>query len=464
MVAPMVVFIYFSTSLGYIGSIMGGALAGTFGTITFLQQKIPSWRESLSNVRVGIGLDPSGSENLDNSPGGDVPGVATWDEVGTGLGWSSGYSFPWIRTQNPPKVKPGGYRDIQLRHNKRNNGVPTYLAIAASGNNSICVSYLTVTDISGKSRGWVGDFGAACGGPWFYSAQMVGTTSNYKPRCVWIKKQPEIPKDSLPVSQPGKDYPQGMGIHLPDFSGNLAGLIRQYKANPSSMCGSQPRFSFYKEFQVGKDVLPIFRPALEYNEDGSDKNISRLYQPGWSDGHRRGTPLPWKSKPNPFGDYPPRPVWFDNKRPPHAPSKRDGPLTAGNQTGEFDDTIVLTGSPEHQTTELCGSPTSVGPSLVNTQENKFCDMRSKESFPVCDDRTSCACLDLGSYSSAQGFNDTFSSPSNRSKRAANSIDSDTANEARTAPFLRTCKKNHARDTSSGSAIPSGSFENVIVWP
>ena len=492
----MAAFIYFSTGLGYIGSIMGGALAGTFGTISFLQQKVPSWRESLSNVRVGIGLedkliwDPSREY-----PGGNVPGVATWDEAGTGLGWSSGYSFPAVRTNKPPVIKEGGYRDIQLRHNNRNNGVPTYLAIAASGSNSICVSYLVVTDISGKSRSWIGDIGAACGTYWFYSHQMVGTTSNYKPRCVWLTKWPEHLQD-LDIRE--AKFPAGMGIHMSDFSGELPGLLEQYKRNPKTMCGSQPRFSFYRRFEIGLNWLPVFKPSLRYHENGSDLNIDRLFDRNtyYTGGHGRGTRMEWNESAHTWGSDPPRAVWLNPDRPPSLRRDDQGLSMAGNQTvvddqmKAFGNTIIITSAPEHQTNELCGSPTSFGPSLFNTKDNEFCDMRTKTLRPVCDRHNSCGCLDLGSYSSLRGsfgnvtnntssspsgspgsvVNETSSFPSKLPNNAAKndnthlpSSHSESANDNNTTPFLRACTKHKPRDTSGSDNFPNHSFGNVLVW-
>ena len=498
MVAGMVVFSYLTGSVGLVGSLLGGTFAGTFGIITFIQARVPSARESFATVRVGIGLEP----NNDGAfyMGGHVPGVATWDEAGTSLGWSSGYALPGIR--KPPRVKAGNFRDIQMRHSDRNNGSPTYLAISASGDDAICISYITITEVSGNSRGWFGDIAAQCGGEWHYSAQIVGA-NNYRPKCVWISKDNKDDLTRIRVRT------MALGIHLPDFSGDRPALVRQFQQYPDTMCGSQPRFSLYSEFQVGTHSLPIFMPTLQYTPDGADADLSKLNTRGDLRGRTGGVPIPWEpivrsnlplttpatpstqdagtpgtpgtpgqnaglprvsplgnpflrtvlEATNPYKQPIPPLRWdphrpsqldpndstFADARPP--PKKRVVPRTstAGNQTQEYEDTIIVTNVPDHSTAELCLSPTSLGPSLVNTREGQFCDMASKTRWPVCKHSSACACLDLGSYTWQQDSSNG------------------TANKNNTAPFLRACRKYNARDTSSSRAVPNRSFPKLIDW-
>ncbi|KAL9091475.1 MAG: hypothetical protein Q9165_004861 [Trypethelium subeluteriae] len=434
MVAGMVVFAYISGGFGFIGAILGGALAGTFGSINFVQSLIPTTKFTLSVIRVGIGIEPNDDPAF--YMGGDVPGVATWDEVGTGLGWSQGFGLPVFR--DPPKVKAGNYRDIQVRHNGRNNGSPTYLAVSANGNDAICVSFIAVTEPSGLSRGWFGDIGAHCGGNWFYSAQIVGE-GNYRPKCVWLAKSPNTIGTEA----------RALGIHLPDFSGNQPGLSDQYTKDDRTMCGSQPRFSFYSDFEPGVHHLPVFKPTLRYKSDGADVDISRLWTNGTLNGHQGGIPIPWEpigrprhGRPIPPGlESPIRPAMMKPHRAPGIKRRN----FSSNQTdaGPYKDTIVVTDYPLHQTEELCNSPASRGPSLVNTKEGFFCDMNSRKRYPVCGGRTVCACLDLGSHSTSGA--------------------SDTKMRNGTTPFMRTCKKSYARDTSSNAVVPHRSFGKVLDW-
>ncbi|KAL9078468.1 MAG: hypothetical protein Q9157_002621 [Trypethelium eluteriae] len=430
----MVAFAYVSGSFGFIGAILGGALAGTFGSITFVQSLVPTARFTLSVIRVGVGLEPTGDPAF--YMGGDVPGVATWDETGEGLGWSQGYGLPAIK--KPSKVKAGNYRDIQVRHNSRNNGSPTYLAISANGNDAICVSFVAITEPSGLSRGWTGDIGAHCGGNWFYSAQIVGE-GNYRPRCVWIAKG----RNSIGTEA------RAFGVHLPDFSGDQPGLSEQFSKDDTTMCGSQPRFSFYSEFEPGTHFLPVFKPALKYQPNGADADISKLWTNGSLNGHRGGIPIPWEpvGRSTRGGARPPgleSPIRPAMMRPQKAPGmKRDGSSSNQTEAGPYEDTIVVTNYKAHETEALCNSPTSAGPSLVNTEEGFFCDMTTRKRYPVCGGRTVCGCLDLGSHSTSRGLNATMGNG--------------------TAPFMQTCKRSYARDTSSNTVVPNRSFGKVLDW-
>ncbi|KAI9691517.1 MAG: hypothetical protein M1822_007588 [Bathelium mastoideum] len=253
-----------------------------------------------------------------------------------------------------------------------------------------------------------------------------------------------------------------MGIHLPDFHGDSPGLLDQYRRNTASMCGSQPRFSLYENFRVGDDHLPVFRPALSYTNDGADVDVGRLWEPGWLNGHSSGTPIRWHAAMSPNGVPPPRPAWVKPERP--SGYKRSDPSTSvtgnktqyGNQTQEYEGSIIITSFPEHQIAELCESPTSWGPSLANTKENLFCDMTTKKSWPICKSGTSCACLDLGSYSSPQN---ATSMSANTTQSSPHNAGSGLIHKRSVLPFLRTsCGRNIARD-----AAPSRSFDDVLVW-
>ncbi|KAF2237057.1 hypothetical protein EV356DRAFT_565149 [Viridothelium virens] len=447
-------------AFGFLTGTIGGTVASIFGIIGGIQARIPSGVETYTRVRVGIGLDPG--EFQVEPYGGDVPGVSIYDDVGNGLGFSSGCIFPCLIRYGQKKIKAGNFRDIQIRQktdNQRNNGVPTYVAVSAGGTDAICISYISLTDFSGLHHGWVGDVGAECGGDWFYSTQIVGN-NNYRPRCVWISSDPNFTLGHT-----------AMGMHITDFSiesSTQVGLRDEYRRDRRTMCGSLPRFSFYTKFKLGKDWLPVFHPTLQYTENGATRDIAQLWTDGVTHkGRQRGVPAPSRYRPTRPSERPAEePAEELAQMPVNATAaqgrtqtrirrrkeKRNGPSiqSAGNHTQSFYDLIVTTNTPEHDVATLCNSPSSLGPSLVNYKQGKFCDMSTKKIWPVCHGYGGCNCLSLGSYSSGS---DNSTSMNKTAVPQAEGV----------IPYMHACGKRTLGGRSSSTDAQDHLFKKVIQW-
>lgn len=61
-----------------------------------------------------------------------------------------------------------------------------------------------------------------------------------------------------------------------------------------------------------------------------------------------------------------------------------------------DSRIVVTDFPSHNATELCGSATSWGPDLVSLSEGRYCDMESRQVYPLCDGLAKTECFEIES--------------------------------------------------------------------
>ncbi|KAL9087033.1 MAG: hypothetical protein Q9165_006861 [Trypethelium subeluteriae] len=460
MVDPFTAFGVASGALGLFFGTLLGTIGTTFGIITFTQARVPSGAETYTRVRIGIGLGIGPGYDVGRRYGGDVPGVSIYDDVGNGLGFSRGCAFPCLIRYGYKKIKGGNFRDIQIRQrtdNQRNNGVPTYVAVSAGGPDSICIAYISQTDFAGLNHGWVGDVGAECGGYWFYSTQIVGT-NNYRPRCVWISANTTFGKGHTAI-----------GMHITDFSiesRTQVGLRDEYNRDRRTMCGSVPRFSFYKRFKIGRDWLPVFDPPLQYTETGATENISKL----WTEGvthkrRRRGEPdryimsydlgtISEGSDEEP-GQAPANATaapGTSQGRARRRKEKRNGSRVppAGNHTQDFYDMIVTTNTPEHDVAVLCNSATSLGPSLVNYKQGRFCDMSTRKIWPVCQGHGGCNCLSLGSYSSGS---DNSTSMNKTAVPQANGA----------VPYMHACGKRTLGGRSSGIEIRDHFFKKVIQW-
>nr|OQO18117.1 hypothetical protein B0A51_14387 [Rachicladosporium sp. CCFEE 5018] len=230
-------------------------------------------------------------------------------------------------------------------------GQPEYLQLTTVDNDAICITYVSVSG-NGVNWNWMGDTGYTCGGDWYPSTAKFGS-DNYQPRCTWIDADHSDDLHNIALS-----------MHMPDFNGDT-GLTGEFNDNKDLLCNSKARFMQWRELPAnpGQDsVPPMFNPPLEYNIDGSDKDISAIFKPG-------------------------------------KVSKRDVP-TFSNSTANIDHSInrpghvVISDFKAHTATEVCGSDTSRGPSFVSTHDGTYCDMSTKTSHPVCSDIVKTGCFDV----------------------------------------------------------------------
>jgi hypothetical protein len=149
---------------------------------------------------------------------GDLPGVSLWDEQGEAIGSSTGGG----------QLKQGNFKDVKIVAHPNVGNVPAaYVSISASGDDAVCIAFVTITQANGDSSTFTGDVPAQCGATWFETSINLGTDGAH-PKCVWIDKNGS---DGL--------QDQGFGFHVRDFFGTDA-QGKAYANNSDLMCKSGP--------------------------------------------------------------------------------------------------------------------------------------------------------------------------------------------------------------------------------
>ena len=128
-----------------------GTVGATLGTIWFSEVHFaPSMAES-SAMRVAVGLnnDLAGGSTFS----GDAPDVRVFNDYGD-----------FIAINNTGlHIGEGGFVDIYIE--QHNTQQPTYGLL--TGNEGICIAYVTQTWPDQQNYGWVGNWGRDCGVPWY---------------------------------------------------------------------------------------------------------------------------------------------------------------------------------------------------------------------------------------------------------------------------------------------------------
>ncbi|KAF2232758.1 hypothetical protein EV356DRAFT_517107 [Viridothelium virens] len=423
-----------------------GIVSDALGLIDTVADQFPSQSSgSKTTVRIGAGL-PMSAKDKSASLGGKVPHIGLAGNSGNWLG---------VKKSNGHTIDDGNFADIDVDQGDSNES-PAYVVVAAGGNDALCISYIAITDPAKNQQAWVGDVGYQCGARWYYSSAIFGS-SNYQPRCTWIDGD-----DTNDIVE------YAISMHITDFKGvgdpsQHQGLVKEYKDNVASMCGSAPRLTFWSSWDMDKDRMPIYNPVLQYNDDGSDK--SNIYTAGDSLGHPMGKPI----------ELTPVGLQRKRRRGIASPNASNGTVNATMKSNPRPDDIVITRNTEHKIRPLCDHPKALGPSIVNLAEELFCDMTDKIVYPLCSSNVTCGCLDLGNV--AGNLNDTNSTlPS-----GSTSQNSTSTNTPRLKP---TCSKqrlgkptddptihpdSRVEDSANTSGVGSGSssggvaFKNVIHW-
>lgn len=260
------------------------------------------------------------------------------------------------------------------------------MGIAASGNDAICINYVTVIQATGGTFGFLGDVGKACGASWYYSdTNVMNTDSNTSESPVNLNRTTSscfwIDADKADGTGTNGIQHQGFGIHIIDFSSSTDikkdGRAKQYSDRKETMCSSAPRFKMYEQMSTNT-WIPIFNPPLKYNDNNTDVDLKLVINnPGIdiSRNQRRANrrnldQLTKYAKERRAAD-----TTFDAV-----------PFMAG--------TLIKSPLEEHSAKELCESGTSKGPDFVSESEGIFCDMDKKHTWPLCSDSVQVACFDV----------------------------------------------------------------------
>lgn len=341
--------------IGVIGMV-SGVLQNIMTPLTWMAPQHPSH----TRVRVYAGLSGGGTE----STSGNIPGVALWNSNGGFIGKAMGvYNYV---------IDEGKFYDLEVKGKKQS---AAYLSVSAFGKDSLCVAAVGVTSPTGFHAGWFGDVGMQCGAPWYPSNLVIpGSNPEARPACVWI------------VQGGVNNHPYtSMTMHLPSFTGD--GLAQEYNTNVDTMCRSVPRFSMWKKRSVHM-TLPVYQGGIQFNDDGSDKDIDAILKPTMMSSETTAPNDPTGTKLGVAAD----------------PSAEDpGPVTQlspGKRRVKravlqpLDDQLIISNITSHSAKELCESHTSAGPDFVSTIERLFCDMAEKVLWPLCSEDSSYACFDL----------------------------------------------------------------------
>ncbi|KAI1908097.1 hypothetical protein LOZ61_005773 [Ophidiomyces ophidiicola] len=336
-----------------------GATVGWILALGFLGMGIegyipPAPKEPGTSVRIGLG-----TIREEGSAGGNLPGVAAWDVYGKRLGEAWG---------GKKIISNGSPVDILAVHYKGLGGaLGQYVAVTNGGNDAICIAFMVVKWLE-DNFAWIGDAGKECNADWYYSETIIRnspTGQSFKPVCIWIDRDRSL----------GLRF-QGFGMHIIDFDVREIGRQRQYTKYPETMC-SRPRFHMYKDMKTEDDIY-VFDPPLEYLPDGTDKDIRKVLVGGKLAGTLR---KPWRKRDN------------------YHIMPRAVPITPREQklrSKFLRDVLIVSGWPAHKAVQLCKSQTSAGPDLVSLSDGLFCDMESKEVWPLCKNGTMTkhACFDV----------------------------------------------------------------------
>ena len=328
-----------------------------------------------TNVKIGVGSTLANESNF--STGGHKPNIALWGNDGHRIGR--------FRPHKKDDVPDGTQTNIKIEHHdtepREAAKQPEYILVVMNDDDAICVNYVAVTGPDNNQMAWYGDVGFSCGADWYHSQYKIGQ-NNYMPRCTWIDKK----------HSNGLRF-VGMGIHITDFSSNSDALAQQvsgekrilpivwrvaklfqYRDFPDSMCKTAPRFKMYEN--IGPDdVVPVYFPPLDLNTaDNTDKEPAKI---STNQGVKGGDPdLKILSKRQMNSSMPDTPAIPSN-------------ATLTRQTNEpgdrFDGHLIISHHEQHSAVELCEARFSIGPDFVSFHEEIFCDMYTKQTWPLCTD-------------------------------------------------------------------------------
>jgi len=285
-----------------------------------------------------------------NTDGG-IPHVSLWNADGKRMGQAM--PKKGAKLAKGASTMDSDKTAIHVKDNLNSGGQPEYILLTTVDDDALCITQVTVSG-HGIEWTWMGDINWQCGGDWYPSTAKSGN-DNWQPKCAWIDANHSDNLRYIAIS-----------MHMPDFNPDK-GLIDEYNDHPDNLCHSKARFMQWGELAVNPGfnaIPPMFSPALQYNDDGSDKDFDALFKPGWKD-------------------------------------KRDDALNApGNYTADMNGKIaqpghvVISDYNAHSAEEVCGSESSRGPSFVSMRENVYCDMESKTHYPLCSTTVTGNCFDV----------------------------------------------------------------------
>jgi hypothetical protein len=399
-------------AIGLVGGVLGLGLDGLSvisGLKDALFPKAPATAFNNFQVRVGLVETFENDDQTDSrSLGGQAPALATWDGIGRFLNQVTPDRGEQIEEDTVKEYKIEGPQEAD------------YLSVVRTGDNGICIAL-----VSGKTNGglefmWTGDIGKQCGAPWYPQRNAIGQlpeNRDYAPACVWIDGNAD-----------DNHIWRGFNFHLSSFPGSQGDpstvtrardLAKAWKGNLDLLCKSEPRFSMYEDIEIGNSIR-----YFNDNPSGPSDDPEVVKKVLGTDNWAWGEKVPTQKLPiNTGGKIPTPKIQCLKDDPPECPPK--GPsfnrdlqvlpnvLVPRSETSLQErqaatrvyvrkrqaihaDRLIITSLSYHSAVELCDSPYSLGPDMVSTLEDMFCDMSEKRLWPVCNYATASYCFDMTS--------------------------------------------------------------------
>jgi hypothetical protein len=337
--------------LNVIAAVFGG-ISLVPGLESIFKPQTPPDQTTIVQITLGTG-------NLSASLGGNVPGVSLWDVEGQSIGGVFGSS----------SIEPQGNTiSIPVVANTTvGNVAAEYIAVTNGGDDAVCVAAVGVTFPTGQQTAFMTNIGVTCGADWYPSLPVI-PDSNLQSSCIWIDRD----------GSNGLRF-QGFGVHLTDFVNSYA-LSQEYLNNTASMCKSGPRFRMYEQLKTEDSIL-VFNPPLQYNEDGSDADISKVINNPGVPGDLNMALQNAVCSREAFGAGCPGAA-----RP---KAKRDSQFMQGQ--------LVISAYAQHSAREVCESDTSHGPDFASVNEGLYCDMDQKKLWNICSQNVTQMCFDTEQF-------------------------------------------------------------------
>ncbi|KAK4457041.1 hypothetical protein QBC42DRAFT_279985 [Cladorrhinum samala] len=293
-----------------------------------------------STVKIQVGLDFEGGLN---NAGGDLPDIRLFNEAGKFLGMAA----------DPGGVGDGATGEVKVDH-IGDSGQQAAYALFSANNNAICIASASITWPNGDNYGWVGDWGQACGGSWFYSNVFI-KGSGYKPNCLWIDGNGDQPQT-------------GFQVHWPEFVQRSEGQLDQIDVD--YYCNSGPPFKMYTDPEPSSITYWVLSNGEKKRDTTTTEGLDG-YSPTQSGLHARRQLQRRQAADN---------------------SSTSAPFLSLSQ--RLSDLLVFDDATDHSAIELCASETSLGPDFASTTEELFCRMSDKTLWPFCGSTYVDDCFDV----------------------------------------------------------------------
>ncbi len=212
-----------------------------------------------------------------------------------------------------------------------------------------------------------------------YSYTSVGDAM---PKCMWLDG------DYTRGTENGDGFMQGLSFHLKDFEPTEE-RIKYYNLLPDTLCNSEPRMHQRHKFD-SKAHIRVFDPPLKYIEGKLEEDYEHLWDTtlwGWSEEVWKRSALPFAKR---AAEHLSTLTLYVSRLFTRAPA-------ATSIYDRSEGTVIRSNHTSQSAVTLCDTPSMFGPDFVSLQEQIFCDMRTREKYPVCQPENSEArgtCFDL----------------------------------------------------------------------